>query len=169
MAAHAGHLVQKYFPGLLVDDYARQFTGLSEELVLDYKVDPSELMGLDLNLLAGDLALLIEARLDQSRARFTDEEYGKLGKLLYLQTSDELWRDHMSHVQSLILATQLCGHNGRGDLAAYTLNSFECYEQLQDRIVDSFLPKLTAFSGELAGESEPTTVELSDEVLQILT
>ena len=123
---------------------------------------------MDLNLLAEDLALLIEARLDQSRVRFTDEEYGKLGKLLYLQTSDELWRDHMSHVQSLILGTQLCGHNGRADLAAYTLTSFESYEHFQDRIVDSFLPKLTAFPGELAGESAPRTVEISEEVLQIL-
>ena len=75
----------------------------------------------------------------------------------------------MSHVQSLILATQLCGHNGRGDLATYTLTSFESYEHLRDRIVDSFLPKLTAFPRELAGEFEPTTVELSEEVLQILT
>ena len=169
VAAQAGHLVQKYFPGLLVDDYARQITGLSEELVLDYKVDPSELWGLDLNLLVEDLGLLIGARLDQIRARFTDEEYGKLGKLLYLQTSDELWRDHMANVQSLILATQLCGHNGRGDLAAYTLTSFESYEHFQDRIVDSFLPKLTTFPAESAGESGPRTVELSEEVLQILT
>ena len=168
VAAQARNLVQKYFPGLLVDDYARQFTGLSEELLLDYKVDLSELLGLDLNLLAEDLALLIEARLDRVRARFTDEEYGNLGKLLYLQTSDELWRDHMSHVQSLILGTQLCGHNGRGDLAAYTLTSFDSYEHFQDRIADSFLPKLTIFPGGLAEESGPRTIELSEEVLQIL-
>ena len=168
VAAQAGHLVQKYFPGLLVDDYPRQFTGLSDELVLDYKVDPSELWGLDLNLLSEHLALLIEGRLDQARARFTDEEYGKLGKLLYLQTSDELWRDHMSHVQSLILGTQLCGHHGRGDLAAYTLTSFDSYEHFQDRIVDSFLPKLTAFPSDVTGKSKPNTVELSEEVLQIL-
>ena len=168
VAVQARNLVQKYFPGLLVDDYARQFTGLSEELFLDYRVDLSEVWGLDLNLLAEDLALLIEARLDQVRARFTDEEYGNLGKLLYLQTSDELWRDHMSHVQSLIVGTQLCGHNGRGDLAAYTLTSFESYEHFQDRIADSFLPKLTAFPGGLAEESGPRTIELSEEVLQIL-
>ena len=74
----------------------------------------------------------------------------------------------MAHVQSLILGTQLCGHNGRADLAAYTLTSFESYEHFQDRIVDSFLPKLTAFSGELVGKPEPKTVELSEEVLQIL-
>lgn len=82
----------------------------------------------------------------------------------------------MSQIQSLILATQLCGHNGRGDLASYTLSSFDSYERLQDRIVDSFLPKLAAFPGELAGESgletPELTVELSDEltaeVLQIL-
>ena len=74
----------------------------------------------------------------------------------------------MSHVQSLILGTQLCGHNGRGDLAAYTLTSFDSYKHFEDRIADSFLPKLTAFPGESAGESKPRTVELSEEVLQIL-
>ncbi|MCI0845944.1 MAG: hypothetical protein J4N33_02380 [Chloroflexi bacterium] len=168
VAAQAGYLVQKYFPGSQVDDYARQFSGLSEELALDYKVDIAELWGLDLNLLDKDLALLIEDRLDRAGARFTDEEYGRLGKLLYLQTSDELWRDHMSHVQSLILGTQLCGHNGRGDLAAYTLTSFDSYERFQDRIVDSFLPRLTAFSGVSAGEREPKTIELAGEILQIL-
>jgi preprotein translocase subunit SecA len=169
----AEQLVQKYFSGLLVDDYARQFNGLSEELTLDYKVDISDLWGLDLNLLDEELALLISARLDRSGARFSDEEYGKLGKLLYLQTSDELWRDHMSHVQSLVLATQLCGHNGRGDLAAYTLSCFESYEHIQDRIVDSFLPKLSAFPGELSAKQESRTaelrVELSEDVNQILT
>ena len=173
VTAKSKQLVQKYFPGLLVDYYARQFNGLSEELALDYKVDISELWGLDLNLLGEELALLIAARLDRSGARFSDEEYGKLGKLLYLQASDELWKDHMSHVQSLILATQLCGHNGRGDLAAYTLTCFESYEQIQDRIVDSFLPKLTAFPGEVAVEQESRTtelcVEISEDVRQILT
>jgi len=168
VAAQAGYLVQKYFPGSQVDEYARQFSGLSEELALDYKVDIAELWGLDLNLLARDLAPLIEDRLDRTRARFTDEEYGRLGKLLYLQTSDELWRDHMSHVQSLILGTQLCGHNGRGDLAAYTLTSFDSYQHFQDRIVDSFLPRLTAFSGVSAGDPGPKTIELADEILQIL-
>lgn len=74
----------------------------------------------------------------------------------------------MSHVQSLILGTQLCGHNGRGDLAAYTLTSFDSYERFQDRIVDSFLPRLTAFSGVSAGEREPKTIELAGEILQIL-
>ena len=79
----------------------------------------------------------------------------------------------MSHVQSLVLATQLCGHNGRGDLAAYTLSCFESYEHIQDRIVDSFLPKLSAFTGELAAKQESRTaelrVELSEDVNQILT
>ncbi len=113
-------------------------------------------------------ALLIEERLDRSRARFTDAEYGRLGKLLYLQTSDELWRDHMSHVQSLILGTQLCGHNASGDLAAFTLTSYASYESLQDRIVDSFLPKLMAFPSALAGQAKPRTVELSEDVMRIL-
>ncbi|PKB73050.1 MAG: hypothetical protein BZY75_03885 [SAR202 cluster bacterium Io17-Chloro-G7] len=176
----ATQMVQKYFPGLLVDDYQRQFAGLCEELDVDYKVDASDLWGVDLSMLEYEIALLIESSLERARMRFTDDEYGKLGKLLYLQTSDELWRDHISHIQSLILSAQLCGHNGRGDVATYTLTSFDSYDEFQNRIMDSFLPKLISFPGELTGESETKTfefsgnfsvelsVELSEEVLQIL-
>ena len=169
VAAKAGQLAQRYFPGLLVDDYTRQFDGLLEELAIDYKVDASGMRGLDLNRMKYEIADLIEARLDQSRARFTGQEFEKLGKLLYLQTGDEVWRDHMAHTQSLILGAQLCGHNGRAGLAAYTLASFESYENFQDRTADLFLPRLTAFPGGSTGEPASRTVELSKEVLQLLT
>ena len=168
VAEKAVKLAQKYFPGLLVDDYARQFSGLREELELDYKVAAAGLRGLDLNLLADEIAILIGASLERSRERFASEEFEKLGKLLYLQTGDELWRDHMSHVQSLILGTQLLGHNGRGDLAAYTLASFESYEDFQARTMDSFLPKLVAFPRDLAGETQPSQLELFEDVIKIL-
>ncbi len=168
----ATQMVQKYFPGLLVDDYQRQFTGLCEELALDYKLDGSELWGSDLSLLGYEIAFLVESSLERARMRFTGDEYGKLGKLLYLQTSDELWRDHISHIQSLILSAQLCGHNGRGDVATYTLTSFDSYEEFQNRIMDSFLPKLIAFPSGLTEQGETKvielSVELSGEVLQIL-
>ena len=74
----------------------------------------------------------------------------------------------MSYAQSLILCTQLCGNNGRGDLAAYTLTSFESYERLQYRIVDSFLPKLAAFPSGLNGGPQPPQLEIFEEVIQIL-
>ena len=168
VAAKAGQLAQKHFPRLLVEDYDRQFTGLLEELDLDYNVSASSLRGLDLNLLGDEIAILIEARLNQTRERFTNEEFGKLATLLYLQSSDELWRDHMSYAQSLILCTQLCGNNGRGDLAAYTLASFESYEHFQNRIVDSFLPKLAAFPSQSTGGPQPPQLEIFEEVIRIL-
>ena len=168
VAQKAGQLAQKHFPASLVDDYDRQFAGLSEELELDYKVAASGLQGLDLSLLEDEIAILIDARLEKSRERFTGEEFEKLGELLYLQTGDELWRDHMSHVQSLILSTQLLGHNGRGDLAAYTLASFEAYDQLQARIIDIFLPKLAAFPNGPAKETQPPQLELFEDVIKIL-
>jgi len=168
VAGKAGQLVQKYFPALLVADYARQFAGLQEELDLDYQVAASSLWGLDLNLLQDEIAIFIQARLDRSREKFTGKEFDRLGKLLYLQTSDELWRDHMSQAQSLILSTQLLGHNGRGDIAAYTLTSFESYDDFRNRIIDSFLPRLAAFPSELAGDTKPPQVELFEDVIRIL-
>jgi len=168
VAAKAGELAQMYFPKMLVDDYERQLKGLSEELELDYKVSAADLEGLDLNLLQDEIACLIMARLDRTRERFTGEEFGKLAVLLYLQTSDELWRDHMSQAQSLVLCTQLCSAGGRGDLAAYTLTSFESYEYFQTRIVDLFLPKLAAFPSMMTRGPQPLQLEIFDEVIQIL-
>ena len=74
----------------------------------------------------------------------------------------------MSYSQSLILSSQLCGGNGRGELAAYTLTSFESYEHFQNRTVDTFLPKLTAFPRASTGEPQPPQLEIFEEVIQIL-
>ena len=168
VAKMAGRLAQNYFPDSLVEDYERQFDGLREELDLDYQVSASSLHGLDLNLLDGEIANLIEDRLDRAREGFTAEEFERLGKLLYLQTSDQLWGYHMSHAQSLILGAQLVGHNGKGDLAAYAIASFESYEDFQNRIMDAFLPKLAAFPSELAGESQTQGIKLFEEATRIL-
>ena len=168
VATKAAQLSQKYFPEKQVDDYTRQFLDLSEELDLDYKVSASSLHGVDVNLLAEGIAELLNERLDHTRERFTSREFNELSTLLYLQTSDELWKDHISYVQSLILSTQLCGAQGRGDMAAFTLTSFESYELFQTRIVDTFLPKLAGFPGAATGGPQPPEVELFQDVTQIL-
>jgi len=168
MAAKAAQLSQMYFPGLLVDDYARQFADLSEEIYLDYNVSASSLRGVDLNLIEDGITELLNERLDKTRERFTSREFNELSTLLYLQTSDELWKEHISYVQSLILSTQLCGAHGRGDMAAFTLTSFESYELFQTRIVDSFLPRLAGFPSPPTNGPRPPRVELFHDVMQIL-
>ena len=153
---------------MLVDDYARQFADLSEEIYLDYNISASSLRGVDLNLIEDGITELLNERLDKTRERFTSREFNELSTLLYLQTSDELWKEHISYVQSLILSTQLCGAHGRGDMAAFTLTSFESYELFQTRIVDLFLPRLAGFHSPPTNGPRPPTVELSHDVMQIL-
>ena len=168
VAKKAAQLSQKYFPGNQVDDYSNQFSDLSEELYLDYNVSAGALHGIDLNLIENGIAELLNNRLDQTRERFTSREFSKLSTLLYLQTSDELWKEQISHVQSLILSTQLCGANGRGDMAAFTLTSFESYELFKTRVVDSFLPRVVGFHSPSTGDLQPARVELFHDVTQIL-
>ena len=168
MAAKAAQLSEMYFPGFLVDDYSRQFADLSEEIYLDYNISASSLHGVDLNLIEDGITELLNERLDKTRERFTSREFNELSTLLYLQTSDELWKEHISYVQSLILSTQLCGAHGRGDMAAFTLTSFESYELFQTRIVDSFLPRLAGFPSPPTNGTGPPRVELFHDVMQIL-
>ena len=169
VAAKAAQLSKTYFPGSQVDDYARQFADLSEEIYLDYNVSASSLHGVDLNLIEVGIAGLLNERLDKTRERFTSSEFNELSTLMYLQTSDELWKEHISYVQNLILSTQLCGAHGRGDMAAFTLTSFESYQLFQTRIVDSFLPRLAGLPSPPADGPRAPRVELSDDVMQILT
>ena len=164
----AAQLSQKYFPELLVDDYERQFADLSEELILDYNVSASGLYSVDLKLIAEGITELLSERLEQTKERFTGREFNKLSTLLYLQTSDELWKDHISYVQNLILSTQLSGAHGRGDMASFTLTSFESYERFQTRIVDSFLPTLAGFPSPSTKGPQPRQIKLSQDVMQIL-
>jgi hypothetical protein len=74
----------------------------------------------------------------------------------------------MSHIQSLVLGTQLLGHNGSGDLAAYTLASFESYDDFQAQIMDVFLPRLAAFPSGTAEEPQAPPFELFEDVTKIL-
>ena len=168
VAAKAAQLAQTYFPGLLVDDYAQQFADLGEEIYLDYNISASILHGVDLNLIEDGIAVLLNERLDKTRDRFTNSEFNELSTLLYLQTSDELWKEHISYVQNLILSTQLCGTHGRGDIAAFTLTSFESYQLFQTRIVDSFLPRLAGLPSPPGSGPQAPRVELSHDVMQIL-
>ena len=168
VAVKAAQLSQTYFPGLLVDDYARQFAGLREEIYLDYNVSASSLHGVDLNLIEGEIAGLLNERMDKTKASFTRSEFNELSTLVYLQTSDELWKEHISYIQNLILSTQLCGAHGRGDIAAFTLTSFESYELFQTRIVDSFLPRLARLQSPLANGPQARRVELFHDAMQIL-
>ena len=168
VAAKAAQLAQTYFPGLLVDDYAQQFADLGEEIYLDYNISASILHGVDLNLIEDGIAVLLNERLDKTRDRFTNSEFNELSTLLYLQTSDELWKEHISYVQNLILSTQLCGSHGRGDIAAFTLTSFESYQLFQTRIVDSFLPRLAGLPSPPGSGPQAPRVELSHDVMQIL-
>ena len=168
VAVKAAQLSQTYFPGLLVDDYARQFADLREEIYLDYNVSASSLHGVDLNLIEGEIAGLLNERMDKTKASFTRSEFNELSTLMYLQTSDELWKEHISYIQNLILSTQLCGAHGRGDIAAFTLTSFESYELFQTRIVDSFLPRLAGLPSPLANGPQARRVELFHDAMQIL-
>ena len=168
VAAKAAQLAQTYFPGLLVDDYAQQFADLGEEIYLDYNISASILHGVDLNLIEDGIAVLLNERLDKTRDRFTNSEFNELSTLLYLQTSDELWKEHISYVQNLILSTQLCGAYGRGDMAAFTLTSFESYELFQISIVDSFLPRLAGLPSPPTDSPQAPRVELFHDVVQIL-
>ena len=168
VAAKAAQLSQKYFPDKLVDDYPRQISGLSEELNLDYNVSASGLRGIDISQLEEEIIELLNERLSKSWKEYFDDEFKKFGILLYLQTSDERWKDHISYVQSLILSTQLCGDHGRGDMAAFALTSFESYEQLQSLIVDAFIPRLADFPSSLTRNHHPPQVELFEDVIKIL-
>ena len=84
----------------------------------------------------------LRSRFDEARARTGDADYAGLERLLYVQTADELWRDHIAELQELIPGIALGFPDHKAAVAEYITRCFEAYERFEDRVVDVFLPRL---------------------------
>ena len=92
----AARLVRRHFPDMRSCDYQGRFRTLAEELSLDFGVDVLDLEGTPLDSLAVELGELLTAVLARAVAELGIGTFSYLERLLFLQTSDELWREHSS-------------------------------------------------------------------------
>ncbi|MCH8063931.1 MAG: hypothetical protein IH861_15670, partial [Chloroflexi bacterium] len=164
----AHRLVGEFFPDLGVSDYEAQFGRLSEELWTDFGVDCNHLEGLSALRLADAITDVLQGRLDEVRGYIGEDRLDALERQLYLQTSDEHWRDHIGNMQELMLSVSFAWQGRKHAAAEYAYRSHEAYESLREDVDDDFLRRLFRFPVEdLARPAEPTQT-LEKEVAGIL-
>ena len=113
----------QYFPGDIIADYSLRFEGMVEELQEDYRIDCSNLRGCDLDQLIEGIGDLLVANLVQTEARFGPEAFTELAKLLFLRTSDELWREHRPELQELMFSILRGARGHNAALSEYVLQA----------------------------------------------
>ena len=165
----AVRFVERHFPGLRFRDYESQFCALADELLLDFDIDCYELMGERLDWLASRLDGLVTGKLERAQAALGRGAFSYLEKTLFLQTSDELWREQMVHLQGLKQSVTASSHTHKSAVADFAIGSFAAYEGFGPRVVDSFLQRLATFPTEKAPqERQEAEVSLTEDVSLIL-
>lgn len=168
MRGKARRLVDQHLPPAMIGRYPSQFERIAEEAWLDYRVDCQPLFGLGIDALKEALAELMVAGLEEAAARHGSPEIDRVAKLLYLQTCNELWVDHLSRLQDLMLGSQLCGLGHKAAVADYLFQSIGMEQRFSEEVLDIFLPRLLAFEprGEPVPQADPVSVV--EDVQQIL-
>ncbi len=158
----AAHLAEQYFPESNFDDYGLQFSRLAEELEEDSAVDCSDLWGLGLDQLPDELGRLLVAKLGLEASRLGRKGFNDLARLLWLQTGDELWRDHICEQHETMLNAQLFNHGHKSAVADYVIQSSQAWQAFQRRVSDLFLSRLLTFPMSDGGDSLPKPIAKVD-------
>lgn len=164
----ARRLVDRHIQASNIGHYAGLFDKMAEELWLDYRLDCEGLWGLGIEALKEELERLMVARLEEARARHSGREFDTIEKLLFLQTGDELWVDHLSHLQDLMLGTRLCAQSHRSATADFLFHSVETYRRFREGVIDTFLPRLVNFTPPDDGIGQAAAVSVAEDVEEIL-
>ena len=164
-------LAQKYFAESIVDDYGLQFRRLAEELEEDFGLNCSHLWGMGLDELPDELGSLLVTKLGLRASRLGRKGFADLARLLWLQTGDELWRDHICEQQEMMLNAHLSDHGHKAAVADYVIQSYQAWQAFQSRVSELFLAKVLTFPIIEAGDLLPkqaAKVELVEDATLIL-
>ena len=134
---------------------------MADELRLDYGVDCRNAWGLGADGLKSEIERLMVTRLDRARAALADDaRFEAIEKFLFLQTSDELWSDHLTLLHEQLLSIRLCSYSIRSAVVEYVVRSIESEQRLREQVIDTFLPQLflTVEAAETPGATGPIAV-----------
>ena len=166
----AARLVRRHFPDMGSCDYEGRFRTLAEELSLDFGVDVLDLEGAPLDSLAVELGELLTAVLERAVAELGIGTFSYLERLLFLQTSDELWREHLVNLQGLLRTVTVNAHGHRPAVADYAIESFAEFERFKLRVLDAFLQRVATFpAAEASADRQGERVSLAEEASLVMT
>ena len=116
----------------------------------------------------GAIGRLMHDALDEVRDYIGEDRLDSLERQLYLQTSDEHWRDHIGNMQELMLSVSFVWHGRKSAAAEYAVRGHDEFESLKGDVVDDFLHRLLRFPiDDLVRPTEQTRT-LDNKVAEIL-
>ena len=158
----ARQVVEHHFPEGFSGDYGLKFDTMAEELQEDYRIDCSSLRGCDRDCLIEGIGDLLVARLEQTESQLGREGFVQLAKLLFLRTSDDLWRDHFSQLQELMSSIQQGFYSHHAALSEYVLLVSKERKPFRERVIGSYLSRLMTFPI----DGVPTQPEVRGQLLE---
>ena len=164
----AQRLVDRHFPVTPLESYESRFERMAEELWQDCGIDCYDLDGIGLDRLPTEIGRLVEASLAQKQAEIGDSAFASLEKLLLLQSSDELWKEHMAELYEMMLAIPLGQYSHKAAVAEYAVRSYDAYARLKNLALDVFVSRLLTFPVQEFAEEPQVEVTLIEDVSQIL-
>jgi preprotein translocase subunit SecA len=111
---------------------------------------------------------MLVARLEHKRSQFREGEFSDLEKFLFLQVSDELWKDHIAGLQDALPSTQMSAQSRGGALVEYMRRGFEAYGHFREGVIDTFLPRLVRFPASRLPAGLRAEVALPEDISRIL-
>ena len=163
-AVSGRRLVDRHLPESAAGDYKARFVRLAEESALDYGIDLSAAFGLGMPALRAEAAALIAERVQEARFDCRRVDFDTLARMLMVQTTDELWPEHLSRIQDIALGAHLSGYALDRVVADYAFAVTNEYDRFLTSARDAFLIELIAYR-EADVEPEP---RLAREVLEVL-
>ena len=122
------------FVGMPEDEYDldRLIALLKEEVLLEFEKRDFE--GLDADAIAEKINQVLTDMYEQKMSVVDEKQRRDIEKLIYLQTVDNLWREHLYQMDTLKTGIGLRGYNQKDPLTEYKKESYEMFVDLIKRI-----------------------------------
>ncbi len=122
------------FMGMPEEEYDldRLIALLKEEVLIEF--EKSDFEGLEADAIAEKIEKVLTDMYEQKMSVVDEQQRRDIEKLIYLQTVDNLWREHLYQMDTLKTGIGLRGYNQKDPLTEYKKESYEMFVDLINRI-----------------------------------
>ncbi len=113
-------------------DLDRLISLLKEEVLIEF--EKSDFEGLEAEQIAEKINKVLTDMYEQKMAVVDEKQKRDIERLIYLQTVDNLWREHLYQMDTLKTGIGLRGYNQKDPLTEYKKESYEMFVELIKRI-----------------------------------
>jgi preprotein translocase subunit SecA len=135
-AEYVENLVERagIYPGMPEEDFDldRLISLLKEEVLIEF--EKSDFAELDAEGIVDKIVKVLEHMYEQKMSVVDEKQKRDIEKLIYLQTVDNLWREHLYQMDTLKTGIGLRGYNQKDPLTEYKKESYEMFVELIKRI-----------------------------------